>query len=159
MKKLLLFLSLAIAGCSKNHEIKGNWYTFSRDELNVNESNKNLNEVYYEEIFVSEKNIFTYSNISGLSPAYTYKYKNDSIFIGIGMGSELLDFRGIVHFLDENTYTLTNEFQKIDTFQRIINDRITLDKYLIIKDNTFDFKSDTIYTQEFINRNQNVLGN
>ena len=157
MRKYFLFLFVILSfQCTKENDISGNWYTYSTNDLDINKENLDIFGIYYEEVFLSEKNIFGYSNIQGFMIPFSYKFKNDSLFTAIGKNSKILDFRGKVQFLDNNTYIIVNEFHRKDTFYRITNDVNTLDKYLIEKDSFIDLKNNSRYTQEFLIRNEKI---
>ena len=154
-----LILFLVFFSCNNNEKIniKGNWYTANfnphmMDSIN-NEDDINF---YYEEVFLTDNVIYSYSNVQGFLSPYMYKLKKDSLSISYGINGEFFDYRGKVKTVDNNHFILINSENKEDHFFRLINVENSLDKFISFKDSinpVFEQKG-TLFSQEFIYRSE-----
>lgn len=135
-------------------DITGNWYTKNKNPLMIDDSG--VMEFYFEEDYVTEHNIFSYSNIYGFLPPFSYKISNDSLYVDIGMKSKLLDFRGTLRKLSDTSFVIEQLNIKKDTFYRLKDTENTLDKFIVINDSLADLKqNNNQYTQAFLKRSEN----
>lgn len=154
----ILILLIIISSCKtkETHEInlKGNWYMgyFFNPPIDSINFKSEIN-FGYDEIFLTDKKIFSYSNITGFNAPDEYFIKQDSLFISFLTGYDDFKFRAKIKIIDDNKFILTDSLNQKGVFCRIINEKNTLDKFISFESKYPEFhQKKQEYTQGFLDR-------
>lgn len=142
IRVFILLLSIILNSCNSQDtstiDISGNWFNYS------NSDESTLDESFYVEIYIDEKNFNYYNKFSGLLPSINYSIEGSIIDFNLPNTHSGSD-RIVLKKIDNNTFTLSNEDGTVLTYKRIEDDKM-LDLFL---QNKID---ENVYFTHFLER-------